>query len=231
VRVIILRTEDCKPYPQQVAYEIFDRGFVHLFGEYPHVQFWIEVGNEPDICGLDPYAYRSGALDTIRQVKPRVDAYLRSVGAETTRVRWMLSLPVSFPHVQAVLAGGGLREAGYAAVAYHIYGHYNLYDAGMWDTYQWLLRETDWDIWITELGINDPGVGEVTKAREYVSFWRSLPDRVLGVAVWTISDDPAWKNYRLTPRMMDVFADRFPRKICSNGTRPSCILRVRFAPV
>lgn len=206
---VILRTQDKQPFPDEVEFSFLKRGFADLVRQRPQVQFWLEIGNEPDMAyeggppPMDSGLYRQGLLDTVRT--------LRSKFSNLPNLHWMASLPVNAEPVADVLAGGDVERA-YDALAYHIYGHYRLDDAPMWAVYQSLLQSTHKPLWITEMGINHPPMPRAEKARQYLEFQRTAPDRVKGIAIWTISKDPSWANYALDDAGALTLAQRYSNR-------------------
>jgi hypothetical protein len=160
------------------------------------VEFWLEVGNEPDLTGLDPWVTRWHLLNTRRALAPRSQA-------ELPTLRWMASLPTKAggeAYLQTILgdAGDGLGTLAsgpnrYDALGVHAYGFDSL-DPGdgndPWFTLTHALA-TPLPLFVTEAGINAPLPWE-EKARRYAAFLALAPPRVQGVMWFTLSRDPQW---------------------------------------
>ncbi len=182
------------------------------------VDFWIEVGNEPDLAGLSPLVARYGLLAAIRDLAPKYPG-----------LRWIASLPTKdglkdsalpdyrgLAYLDLVLSdqGDGLGAIAdrYDALGVHLYGADTLeqsYPALRTPTtppdcggsngdalcpnvvLDYVLSRTDRPIFITEAGINS-AMSWALKAKYYVDAMYRLPARVRGFALFTLSLDPEW---------------------------------------
>lgn len=199
-KVVILRTEDCLPFYDEVRYELVDRGFLHMIERYPQIEFWLEVGNEPEFCGLDHWHYRWGLIDTITRLKPQTPL---------PNLHWMASMPVFYDNVVDILRDGQIAEL-YDGIGIHLYGDFHLGERhSNWvHVYDHVLRTTDLPLWVTEAGINDPGTPKTVKAERILSFIETLDPRVRGVTLFAIGQGSHWPQYEIDAPMADVLRNR-----------------------
>src|SRR5690606_9704233 len=116
-------------------------------------------------------------IDTAQHLIPELDR---------PNLSWVASMPKTLAGTKTVLAGGGV-EAGYDGLAYHVYGHSQLGDDGSGALHSYMLTATRKPLWITELGINAPGLDPAAKARRYLDFLSAASERIHGVAIWLIA--------------------------------------------
>src|SRR5688572_33468387 len=57
VTTIVYQSRDCLIEYENVYYDLVSQAFQLKILDYPNVQFILEVGNEPDICGRDAIDY------------------------------------------------------------------------------------------------------------------------------------------------------------------------------
>lgn len=231
-RTIILRTAETRIAPEEVerqlraplpggAGSLLD----YIAGQAAAgtgVEFWIEVGNEPDLAGLSPRVARYALLATIRDVAPRYRA-------SHPNLRWIASLPTraglpgsaladdrGLAYLDTLLAdqGDGLGSvaARYDALGVHIYGADTLgqgfpqlrappdrFDCagGNGDAFC-PLAVLDRVLAGTDrpVFVTEAGIDSALpwaiKAKFYAEALRRLPARVRGVALFTLSLDPEW---------------------------------------
>lgn len=200
VTTVVLRTEDCDPSYTETRAELIDRGFLALIDRYPDVSFWVEVGNEPDNCGMDPWVYRWHLINTAQRLIP-----------ETARpnLRWAASMPTRWRDYQIVMTGGDVLDR-YDGIGAHLYGWYELGDGGGGDEPAILsdLYDRGARVLLTEAGIDDSGTSTTEKVRRYLRWLSRQPPQLELVTFWTITNDPAFINYHLDRQAMDVFAHR-----------------------
>lgn len=199
-QTVILRTEDCDPSYDEVRYSLYDRGFVDLVEDNPEIDWWVEIGNEPDFCGMDPITYRNMALGTVQGMREDFPGF---------DVRYMLSMPTKIEQVRDIFLDHRV-ERDFDAIGTHLYGHYGVWDGGSGDwvkIYEYLIEHTNLPIWITEAGINDPDTFPSVKAIAYVRLLGQLDARVQGVVFWVIAEE-RFPNYQLNEGAMKVLAQR-----------------------
>jgi hypothetical protein len=231
-RTIILRTAETHTAPDEVERQlnaplpgdgrsllgyIRDRG-----ADGSGVAFWIEVGNEPDLAGVNPLVARYSLLSTIRDLGPRYRA-------SHPNLHWMASLPTAnglrdspdpdyrgLAYLDLFLSDRGDNlgsiAARYDALGVHLYGADTLEQS-----YPALREASDTrdcagtngdalcpDLVLdralsrTELPlfITEAGINSAMrwdlKARYYLDAMYRMPARVRGFALFTLSLDPEW---------------------------------------
>ncbi|MGN6672570.1 MAG: hypothetical protein ACTHMA_04670 [Thermomicrobiales bacterium] len=231
-RTIIFRTAETHIAPEDVERELHaplpgdSRSLLdYIAGQRAQgspVEFWIEVGNEPDLSGLAPLAARADLLHTIREVAPRYRA-------NYPNLRWLASLPTrtglldspnpndhGLAYLDQVLSdtGDGLGDVAsqYDALGVHIYGADTLQQS-----FPSLHAATaDYDCADSNGDVNCPlavldrvlsrtdrpifiteaGINSALawpfKAKYYVDALYRLPSQVRGFAIFTLSRDPEW---------------------------------------
>jgi hypothetical protein len=196
VRTVILRTEDCAIAPEPIRQDLFGRGFWALIERRPDIRWAVEVGNEPDRC--------PGAnADTLR-------AWYRNAGQGLQDVRrqveLILSMPVALPNAEAIVRDRELLGL-YDGLGTHLYGHYRIEDGGSgdWLAIHALALRTGMPVWVTEIGINDPGTPSDEKARRIRDWARQQPERVQAVVLFTIGQGTQWPQYEIDLRMAAEF--------------------------
>jgi len=231
-RTIILRTAETRTDPDEVERQlnaplpgdgrslldyIRDRG-----NDGSGVAFWIEVGNEPDLAGVNPLIARYSLLATVRDLGPQYRA-------SHPNLHWMASLPTAnglrdsanpdyrgLAYLDLFLSdrGDGLGSvaARYDALGAHLYGADTLEQP-----YPALREASDTrdcagangdalcpdlvlDRALSQTGlpifITEAGINSAMrwdlKARYYLDAMYRMPARVRGFALFTLSLDPEW---------------------------------------
>ena len=216
-RTVILTTEDCDFTPQRTRADLVDRGFYALTQKYPHIQFIVEIGNETNICGMDPWVARFWMLRTRQELRD----------LDRHNLQWMVSLPTILRDTEIILSrqsDGAIADI-YDAIALHLYGDWHVYPIE--DHYEWgrilrfVLETTNLPVYVTEIGINDHATPKTVKAQRILEAIDRLPARVQGVTVFAISDrgDTRWPQYFIDDAMASVFATRSPAHD-SHSTQP-----------
>ena len=205
--VVIFRTDNCESSPRKVRSDFEGRGFAGLLDRYPAVDFYIEVGNEPDnFCQhWSPETYRDNLI-TIH------DALARGF----PDLGWIASLCAHQACSDRVLADGRILDR-YDGLGIHLYGHYQFDDApenGNWTQFQvYRERYRDVPLFMTELGINDASMPDTDKARIYRAFVDSYGAEFEAILFWTISTHPEYANYRLTSEMARIISPSRDRQL------------------
>jgi hypothetical protein len=231
-RTIILRTAETHTDPDEIERQlnaplpgdgrslldyIRDRG-----NDSSGSQFWIEVGNEPDLAGVNPLIARYRLLATIRDLGPQYRA-------SYPNLHWMASLPTAnglrdssnpdyrgLAYLDLFLSdrGDGLGSiaARYDALGVHLYGADTLEQS-----YPALREASDTgdcagangdalcpDLVLDRalsqttlpIFITEAGINSAMrwdlKARYYLDAMYRMPARVRGFALFTLSLDPEW---------------------------------------
>jgi len=231
-RTIILRTAETRTGPDEVERQlnaplpgdgrslldyIRDRG-----NDGSGVAFWIEVGNEPDLAGINPLVARYSLLATIRDLGPQYRA-------SHPNLHWMASLPTAnglrdsanpdyrgLAYLDLFLSDRGDNLGSiatrYDALGVHIYGADTLeqsYPAlrEASDTRDCagangdalcpdLVLDRALSQTVLPIFITEAGINSAMrwdlKARYYLAAMYRLPARVRGFALFTLSLDPEW---------------------------------------
>jgi hypothetical protein len=197
--VVIFKTEDCEPYPDITWRHLVERGFFDLVDRFPEVHFVIQMGNEPEICGMHINSYVRGLIETIEELRPVLDR---------PNLEWMASLPIDPDAVRDVVENTVIPDL-YDSVGTNMLTHFSpLDDYLTWhEILEYLLDETELDIWITEIGINHPPMDKALKAELILEFVDAQPaDRIRGVAIFILGQGTYRPQYELSESMMPVFA-------------------------
>lgn len=231
-RTVIFRTAETRIAPDEVEQQLRaplpgdGRSLLDYIADHrargTGVEFWIEVGNEPDLAGVSPLVARYALLATIRDVAPRYRA-------SHPNLRWMASLPTreglpgsnlptyrGLAYLDLLLSdqgdGLGAVAARYDALGVHLYGADTLqqsypmlheppdrYDCGNSNGDAFCpLAVLDRVLAHTDrpVFVTEAGINSSlpweVKAKFIVEALRRLPARVRGVALFTLSLDPEW---------------------------------------
>jgi hypothetical protein len=201
IEVIMLKTEDCRTDAMTTYNYMVDGGFLDVVQQYPEVDFVVQVGNEPELCPVPMNKYVNHLYDVITVLKPGVDQ---------PNLRWVAGLPMNPETAKALLDDGWIQRL-YDGVGTNMLGHYSLTNEyhNWHEIVDYVLDETDTDIWITEIGINHPPMDKAIKAERILEYIDTLPaDRVGGIAVFTLGQGTEWPQYEITQSMVPVFAGR-----------------------
>lgn len=192
---IALQTRACDISYENVYRDFIDQAFQIQVERYQNIQFYLEVGNEPDICGSDPLLYTETAGETVRRI--------RSI-AGYANLRFVLGLGVH-PEYNRDLLSNDTVLAEFDALAYHLYGHENLWDiTAHYDFYRNELPRYGKPILLTEVGINGD-IGDTIKAQRYREFALQQPPSTEAIAFWTT--DHTWsESYWIDPTMAATMA-------------------------
>lgn len=198
---VILRTADCDASYEELRESLVGRGYLDLIDKHPDIDWWVEVGNEPEYCTDDVAGHYRTALASVERLR-----------AETQRpnLRWLISLPVSRASAQQLI-GDPQVEAVFDGYATHVYAHRAFGDGGgtEWDgILSDLYAGTDLPIWITEAGINDPDMPDVEKAAAYVDWLATLRPQVHGVTFFVIAGNGRFDNYALDEQAHAIIGNR-----------------------
>lgn len=214
-REIILRTEDDDYTSQRVYHDLIQRGFLELVDKYPSVHFILEVGNEQNLKGMEPWTGRFWQLQTYHD--------LRHISENRSNLSWYASMPTSLDEVKVYLSrteedfsdGKKINFTDfYDGVATHMYGHYNVTDGGGGDwikIFNYLKDVTRLPISITEFGINHPLDGK-EKGRRYVKWLEKEDPRITGAYLFCVARGSSWPQYETNDAMLDELASFINRK-------------------
>lgn len=182
----------------------------------PSVNFWIEVGNEPDLHGLSAQQAHDNLLAVIQNVAP-------NYRSSYPNLRWMASMPTSkgtaanpgLSYLDVIMDDALIRSL-YDAIGVHIYGDntlfnsyaFNVANASLYSNpsacagtngdakcptavLDRVLSKTRTPVYITEAGINDNNASWSTKAALYVQAMYRMPSQVRGFAIFTVDNSYA----------------------------------------
>jgi hypothetical protein len=200
-RVVMFKTEDCETDPGVTYTHLVDQGFHNLLDEYSDVTFVMQVGNEPERCNFTMDEYFEKLVGVATLVRPALDR---------ENLQWVAGLPMEPDSVFELIVDDGLLDH-FDAVGTNMLGHFSLTEErhGWHEIVDFVLEETDADLWITELGINHPPMDKAEKARRLIEYIDTLPpDRVRGVAIFALAQGSGWPQYEYVESMVPVFNDR-----------------------
>jgi hypothetical protein len=220
VENIILRTDDgLAGYDYAKVRNDFERpggisnySYASLLDRYPHVNWWIEIGNEPNLHGINGWSARWWALALYKELAlnhlGHIDQPWRS---KYRNLHWTVSLPTKFSEAENMLVwqnnhgrdnlGDGSIIDYYDAISCHLYGDKNVlsfnYD---WPAIYEMLLENKYvrRIHITEMGINDEFISMHTKCDMYNEFIKTAHKKVDLCTVWFLGIDPEFAHYQIT---------------------------------
>jgi len=158
----------------------------------------IEVGNEPDLEGVDPVVASRLTIEATRYLRPRLPG-----------VRFLASMPTQHRFYDAFLTNQLL--AAVDGVATHVYVYKSLFAEVDSDLHEWsriwrrLMADSRVrEVWVTEVGVNDTSVPYEAKAAECYQWLQGTPAKVKGAAWFTVGKpgrwDPSWDGYCLHKR-------------------------------
>lgn len=160
-------------------------GWGALVNAHPAVEWWIEIGNEPEFAGMEDGAVaRTVTLETYKRLALGIGSGEPAWRDAYPGLHWMASLPLTMERVQAFLrwvpdnAQGWINQGSigdwYDGLGIHIYGHYRVTDEHLWVVYNDVIRRGDTkSCMVTEAGIN--GIPPADGMRELAGFARWTP--------------------------------------------------------
>jgi hypothetical protein len=176
-----------------------------------HIQFYLEIGNEPDIfCPTEtPDSYRTKLLDLNQNIRKLVSF---------PNMQFVAGLGVR-PAFNRALLSDGTVFANFDAVSYHIYAHENFADVSeTWGYWKHELSQAGEPVLLTEVGINGD-IGDEVKAQKYRDFALQQPSTTKGIAFWTV-DPNYFEPYWITEQMGYILAGNpAPASLCFEVTR------------
>lgn len=199
VKTIILQVRDCQIDYDYVYHDFIQAGYQIKVRDHPDVHFYLEVGNEPDICGRDPESYIAAMTDTLTRLRPLFVNY--------HNLDFAAGLAVHSDYNRKIIGNTQLMSL-VEAVAYHIYGDEQLWDhPEIWSFWKdGELGASGKKILLTEVGINGP-IGHCRKAFRYHEFSEYAPKQrpeTEAVCFWTVCEDPGFKSYFIDGDMAEV---------------------------
>lgn len=195
-KTLILRTADCATSASENQRLL--QPYLPTISDNPQVSFYLEVGNEPEICGDSAAKYKQDALTTYDTLSPTTPKNLKFLVTGLTTLA-----------DTSVVYGDGQIAARYDAVGAHVYGNYNLSDGGNGDwlsILSYLEQHTNKPIFLTEVGINDPNTSKADKARRIVDWVNQQSSQIVGVSIFAIGDHSNFPNYEIDQTAAAVYA-------------------------
>lgn len=177
VSTVVLRTDDgLAGYEYQIIRDLIEQpggvggfSYAYLFNKYPNIEWWIEVGNEPNKAGMDGWHARWWALAAAKELRLNYLGHIDQPWAEKyPMLKWSVCLPTSLADTVNMLAwqdnhgsddvGDGSIIDYYDALNCHIYGDFQLGDNYDWPKIYSLVTQNAYtkQVNLTEFGINDP---------------------------------------------------------------------------
>jgi hypothetical protein len=200
-QTIIFKTEDCASDGPTTFEHLMDSGFLDVVTQNPQIEFVMQVGNEPEHCQLSLQQYQEDLYQVITEVRPLVDL---------PNLRWVAGLPMG-PSMARELLGNDWIHDLYDGVGTNMLVHFSLIDEyhNWHEIVDYVLDNTDTELWITEIGINHPPMDKSLKAERIMEYVDQLPvDRVGGVAIFTLGRGTEWPQYEVSEAMVPIFAGR-----------------------
>lgn len=164
-------------------------GWGNLVNRYPEIEWWLEIGNEPEFAGMeDGWVAREATLKTYKILALGIGSGEAPWREQYPGLKWLAALPLTMERVGAFMAWVPDNRAGwinqgsiadwYDGIAPHIYGHYDVTDTHLWVVYNWVIRQPGVkSCVITEAGIN--GVPPQEAMRILSRFARWTPCRAV----------------------------------------------------
>ena len=221
VDTIILRTGDgLDGYDYRKVQTSFEEpggighfSFASLLDKYPHVQFIIEVGNEPNLSTppINGWVARWWALALVKELRLNYLGHIdRPWKEKYPRLQWSVCLPTSMHDTTAMLTyldnhgsddvGDGSIIDYYDALNCHLYGDTEVIS----NNYDWphILRTVQANqyvkkIHVTELGINAPNISTAAKCQKYRAWVNSNPAKVDLVTAWYLGRGQGYEHYQI----------------------------------
>lgn len=220
VKTVILRTDDGLPgYSYETVRDLFENpggishfSYAYLTQKYKDVNWWLEIGNEPNLAGVDGWNARWWALAVIKELKLNYLGHIDQPWKDKyPNLQWSVCLPTNLQDAREMLTyldnkgkddvGDGSIIDYYDAINCHLYGDFDVISRNYdWPAIYDLVRKNTYvhKIHITEMGINDPTLPMNTKCLRYHQFI-SLADRKVDLAmIWCLGRNTGFPNYEIS---------------------------------
>lgn len=212
VQDVIIRTSETRITTGEIETQLhapmrgWNRSLFDYIQTHPNVHFHVEVGNEPDLAGVNPWIHRYYMLRVAQLVAPK---YRQS----HPNLSWIASLSTlegGADYWNTLMSGphGDSVPSLYDSLGVHVYGYNTLFRSdghSPWAVADWVFGYCDKPIWVTEAGIDAPMLWS-DKAKLYLDgvaeAGRHYGDRLRGVTFFTYSTDAQW--YDTTHYSIDV---------------------------
>ena len=159
-------------------------GWGNLVNRHPEIEWWLEVGNEPEFAGMEDGAVaRTATLRTYKTLALGIGSGEPAWREQFPNLRWLAALPLTMERIEAFMQWVPDNRAGwvnqgsiadwYDGIAPHVYGHYDVTDTHLWLVYNYAIRQHGVkQCIVTEAGINGLPPAEAM-------------DKLAGFARWT----------------------------------------------
>ncbi len=158
------------------------------FAQQRGAQVIIEVGNEPDLEGMDPALASRLTIEVVEKLRNRFPG-----------VKWICSMPTLFRYYDVFLTDQLLRVVD--GVGTHVYVYRDLFQEVAGDHHEWsriyrrLLSDARVkEVWITEIGVNDIAIPYTVKAAQCYRWLQQQPEKVRGAAWFTVGKPGRWNR-------------------------------------
>ena len=204
-----------------------DGGWGELVNRRPDIEWWLEIGNEPEFAGMeDGWIAREATLKTYKILALGIGSGEQAWRQQFPNLRWLAALPLTMERVGAFMAYVPGNEAGwinqgsiadwYDGIAPHVYGHESMTDSHLWVVYNWVIRQPGVKSCIvTEAGVN--GLSAPEAMDELAGFARWTPCRaVMAFAYFAPPCDwggPAADSYHLCDFVTLERMSRYNRQV------------------
>lgn len=217
---VILRTADgIKGYEYQEVQRLIESpggisgySYADLMHQYPSLDWWLEIGNEPNKTNDNAWSIRWWSLAVIKELKINFLGHIPQAWQEKyPMLQWCLSMPTTIADTEIVTqwkdyAGGNdVGDGGtldyYDAMGIHLYGDFDVISRNYeWPTIYERLAHNPYckKLLITEMGINSDTMTNETKAIKYNAFLNSCSTKVHGAAIWCMGKDTGYPTYEMS---------------------------------
>lgn len=225
IKTVILRTDETNITASQVSLQVTQNlnagtslpplSIMDYIASRPNIDFWIQVGNEPDCAGQNAADWRDKLLDVIRNVAP---TYRPGSSVPRANLRWMASLSYicqGTAYVDTIIDNNSELRQSYDAFGVHVYSYddnqppyadtlFQQYPIGNSNgapqatvVLDRVLAKTTLPVFIVEAGIHRSSatLPWSTKAGLYVDSLYRMPSQVRGTSFFALTQDPAFYGY------------------------------------
>lgn len=224
VKKIILRTDDgLLGYSYEKVRALIENpggvghfSYASLFKKYPHIEWWIEVGNEPNLAGINGWIARWWSLAVYKELALN---YLGHIDipwkTKYPNLNWVVNLATNYNDAEIMLryldnkgkdnVGDGSIIDYYDAISCHMYGDFQIMSMNYdWPKIYQMLLSNQYvkKIHVTEMGINDPHTPLLTKAARYHGFCLSAPPKVDFCMVWCLGQRTGFPTYEIADQQV-----------------------------
>lgn len=220
VKTIILRTDDGLPgYYYETVRKLFENpggighfSYAHLVRTYTNINWWLEIGNEPNLAGVGGWLARWWALAVVKELRLNYLGHIDQPWKDKyPNLQWSVCLPTNLQDAKDMLTyldnqgkddvGDGSIIDYYDAINCHLYGDFQVISRNYdWPAIYDLVLNNPFvhKIHITEIGINDPNTPINTKCLRYHQFISSTDKKVDLAMVWCLGRGTKYPTYEIS---------------------------------